>query len=44
MDVLKPPIIRIDGRCYRQNPVQRPSEWVEHDDDMEGYEDMYDGM
>ena len=44
MDVLKPPILNIDGRCYRLNPVQRPSEWVEHEDEMEGYDEMYDGM
>ncbi|XP_071798171.1 activating signal cointegrator 1 complex subunit 1-like isoform X2 [Asterias amurensis] len=42
MDVLKPPILNIDGRCYRLNPVQRPPEWVEHEDEMEGYDEMYD--
>ncbi|XP_022095063.1 activating signal cointegrator 1 complex subunit 1-like [Acanthaster planci] len=43
MDILKPPIIRIDGRCYRQNPVQKPAECAEpEDDDMEGYGDEYD--
>ncbi|XP_038051145.1 activating signal cointegrator 1 complex subunit 1-like [Patiria miniata] len=43
MDILKPPIIYIDGRCYRQNPVQRPAEWAEPDDEeMEGYGEEYD--
>ena len=33
MDVLKPALINVGGRCYRVNPVQRPDGWDEPEDD-----------
>lgn len=35
MDVLRPPLVYIDGRCYRKNPMQNVSEKDQMDMDDE---------
>lgn len=38
MDVLKPPIIHIGGRCYRRNPTAPPPGW-KHGAEEQGYQE-----
>lgn len=37
MEILKPSIINIQGRCYRVNPLQRPPGWEEPEENEDDY-------
>ena len=41
MEILKPSIINIQGRCYRVNPLQRPPGWEEPEENEDDYHGMY---